>query len=131
MNSSSSSSQSNILFPFLLVLLGSYIVIDFPSLLVVLAPPQIQLKQQRTRPGTGVGGVGAGPGRAPQSVQSSLKNIYGTAVLRLPGLAATVESRAGLRTDGTDYCEAWSKSPVRERESTGGSSRAEERERER
>jgi len=51
-------------------------------------------------------GRGAGPGRAQQSVQSLLKNVYGTAVFRLPGLAAVVQSRAGLKTDGTDGCEA-------------------------
>ena len=45
-------------------------------------------------------------GRARQSVQSSLKNVYGTAVFRLPGLAAVVQPRAGLKTDGTDGCEA-------------------------
>ena len=71
--------------------------------------PQIQLNQQRTRLETGdrSGAWGAGPGRARQSVQSSLKNVYGTAVFRLPGLAAVVQSRAGLKTDGTDDCEAW------------------------
>jgi hypothetical protein len=52
-------------------------------------------------------GWGGGPGRGPQSVPSSLKNIYGTAALRLPGLAAILQSRARLRMDRTDYCEAW------------------------
>jgi len=75
--------------------------------------PQIQLNQQRTRPETGgrSGAGGAGPGRARQSVQPLLKNVYGTAVFRLSGLAAVVQSRAGLKTDGTDGtddCEACS-----------------------
>jgi len=76
-------------------------------------PPQTELNQQRTRPETGgwSGAGGAGPGGAWQSVQSSLKNIYGMAVFRLPGLAAVVQSRAGLKTDGTDDCEACSTQP--------------------
>jgi len=65
--------------------------------------PQIQLNQQRTRFETG---DRSGAGGARQSVQSSLKNVYGTAVFRLPGLAAVAQSRAGLKTDGTDDCEA-------------------------
>ena len=68
----------------------------------------MQRNQQRTHPETGdrSGAGGAGPGRARQSVQSSLKNVYGTAVFRLPGLAAVVQSRAGPKTDGTEDCEA-------------------------
>ena len=66
------------------------------------------MNQQRTHPETGdrSGAWGAGPARARQSVRSSLKNVNGTAVFRLPGLAAVVQSRAGLKTDETDDCEA-------------------------
>ena len=71
--------------------------------------PQIELNQQRSRPETGdrSGAGGAEPGWAWQSVQSSPKNAYGTAVFRLLGLAAVAQSRAGLKTEGTDDCEAW------------------------
>jgi hypothetical protein len=73
--------------------------------------PEIQLNKHRTRtetPETGDRGTGFGRGgRARQSVQSSLKNVYGTAVLRLPGLAAIVQSRAGLKMDETDDCGPW------------------------
>jgi len=66
-----------------------------------------------------------GPGQARQSVQSSLKNVYRTAILWLRGLAAIVASRAGFRMDGTDDCEAWNQpeNPVPQENRAGNTER--------
>ena len=89
------------LFPYLFMLLDSWLLTLYPYFVVVLccSSPQLQPNQWHTHSEAEDRGQG---GCTWQPFWSWLKNIYGMVICTLPGLAAVVQSLAELKTDGAD-----------------------------